>query len=40
MGILGYAEVDLQELSRQDEKVAEAFDARRAEVDKVARSVA
>jgi hypothetical protein len=40
MGILGFADVDLQELSSRDEKVAEDFDARRAEVEKVARSVA
>ncbi|MBI3784552.1 MAG: ferritin-like domain-containing protein [Deltaproteobacteria bacterium] len=37
MGILGYADVDLQDLSRRDEQVAEDFDARRAEIEKVAR---
>src|SRR5881296_1065570 len=30
MGIIGYAEVDSEELSRQDERVAQEFDARRA----------
>src|SRR6266403_821261 len=30
MGIMGYAEVDTEELSRQDERVAEQYDARRA----------
>ncbi len=40
MGILGFADADLHELARHDEKVAEDFDARRAEVDGVARSVA
>src|SRR6184192_108797 len=30
MGIMGYAEVDSEELSRQDERVAQEFDARRA----------
>src|SRR5213594_4864768 len=30
MGIIGYAEVDTEELSRQDERVAQEFDARRA----------
>ncbi|HVM96529.1 MAG TPA: ferritin-like domain-containing protein [Candidatus Acidoferrales bacterium] len=39
MGILGYADVDLQDLSRRDEQVAEDFDARRAEIEKVARLV-
>jgi len=40
MGILGFADADLQELSRHDEQVAEDFDARRGEVASVARSVA
>jgi len=31
MGILGFAEVDTEELTRNDERVAEAFDARRTE---------
>ena len=40
MGILGYAEVDLQDLASHDERVAEDFDARKADVAAVARSVA
>jgi hypothetical protein len=40
MNILGYAEVDLQDLASNDERVAEDFDARKAEVTAVARSVA
>jgi hypothetical protein len=37
MNILGYADVDPQSLSARDEQVAEEFDARRAEILKVAR---
>jgi hypothetical protein len=40
MNILGYAEVDLQDLAAHDERVAEDFDARKAEAAAVARSVA
>jgi hypothetical protein len=40
MNILGYAEVDLQDLASNDERVAEDFDARKAEISAVARSVA
>jgi hypothetical protein len=40
MSILGYAEVDLQDLASNDERVAEDFDARKAEISAVARSVA
>jgi para-aminobenzoate N-oxygenase AurF len=40
MNILGYADVDLQDLASNDERVAEDFDARKAEVTSVARSVA
>jgi hypothetical protein len=40
MGILGFADADLGELGRGDERVAEEFDARRAEVERVAKSVA
>jgi hypothetical protein len=40
MGILGFADTDLQDLARHDERVAEDFDARRADVETVARSVA
>jgi len=29
MGIMGFAEVDTEELGRQDEQVAERFDAHR-----------
>jgi hypothetical protein len=36
MGILGYASVDTQAMSDQDERVAEEFDARRTEILKVA----
>ena len=39
MGILGFAETDLGEIARHDERVAEDFDARRAEVERVAKSV-
>jgi hypothetical protein len=38
MGIIGYADVDLQEIGRRDEQVAEDFDARLAEVERVAAS--
>jgi hypothetical protein len=37
MGILGFADVDLEELSATDERVGEEFDRRRAEIEKVAR---
>jgi len=40
MGILGFADVDLSEIADRDERVAEDFDARRAEVERVARTVA
>jgi P-aminobenzoate N-oxygenase AurF len=40
MGILGFADADLGELGRSDERVADEFEARRAAVDHVARSVA
>jgi hypothetical protein len=40
MGILGFGDADLTELARNDEKVAQEFDARKAEVASVARSVA
>jgi hypothetical protein len=40
MGILGFGDADLTELARHDEKIAEDFDARKAEVASVARSVA
>src|SRR5690349_16239146 len=40
MGILGFADADLAELGRSDERVADEFEARRAAVDDVARSVA
>ncbi len=40
MGILGFADVDLHEIARNDEKVAEDFDARRAEVERVAHGAA
>jgi hypothetical protein len=36
MGILGFADADLAELGRRDERVAEDFDARRAEIERVA----
>ncbi len=38
MGILGYADVDAAAMSAQDEQVAEQFDARRAEVERIARA--
>jgi hypothetical protein len=38
MGILGFAEVDVQAMSDQDEQVAREFDARHAEIVEVARS--
>ena len=37
MGILGYANVDVQAMSDTDERVAEEFDARHAEIAKMAR---
>jgi hypothetical protein len=37
MGILGYANVDVQAMSDKDEQVAEEFDARHAEIAKMAR---
>jgi hypothetical protein len=37
MGILGLADVDLGEIARQDEQVAQAFDARHVEVEALAR---
>ena len=40
MGILGYANVDVQAMSDTDERVAEEFDARHAEIAKVARLAA
>jgi len=40
MGILGFADADLAELGRSDERVADEFEARRAAVADVARSVA
>jgi len=40
MGILGFADADLAELGQSDERVADEFDARRAAVEAVARSVA
>jgi hypothetical protein len=39
MGILGFADADLAELGRSDERVADEFEARRSAVDDVARSV-
>ena len=36
MGILGFADADLADLGRRDERVAEEFDARRAEIERVA----
>ena len=36
MGILGYADVDVEKMSAHDEQVAEEFDQRRAEVESVA----
>jgi len=36
MGILGYASVDAAAMSARDEEVAEEFDARRAEIERVA----
>jgi len=39
MGILGFADTNLSEVARRDEHVAEEFDARRAEVEQVAKSV-
>jgi hypothetical protein len=38
MGILGYADVDAAAMSAHDEEVALEFDARRAEVERVARA--
>ena len=38
MGILGFADVDLGEISSRDEQVADDFDARLAEVEQVAKS--
>ena len=38
MGILGFADVDLSEIGRADERVADDFDARAAEVERVART--
>jgi P-aminobenzoate N-oxygenase AurF len=38
MGILGYANVDAAAMSARDEEVAEEFDARRAEIERVART--
>ena len=38
MGILGYATVDAAAMSAEDEKVAEDFDARHAEIVAVART--
>jgi hypothetical protein len=38
MGILGFADVDLSEISSRDEQVAEDFDARLAEIEQVAKS--
>jgi len=38
MGIIGFADTDVQALSNADERVAEEFDARRAEVDAVVRA--
>jgi hypothetical protein len=38
MGILGYADVDAAAMTAQDELVAEQFDARRAEVERIARA--
>ncbi len=38
MGILGFAEVDLGEISSRDEQVADDFDARLAEIEQVAKS--
>ena len=40
MGILGFAEADLAELGRTDERVADEFEARRAAVEGVVRGVA
>src|SRR5262245_14755491 len=38
MGILGYADTDASSMSANDEQVAEEFDARRAEIERVARA--
>ena len=38
MGILGYADVDAAAMSAKDEEVAEEFDARRAEIERVAQA--
>jgi len=38
MGILGFADTDVQALSERDEQVAVEFDRARAEIDRVARS--
>src|SRR5262249_25949876 len=39
MDILGFAETNVVEVARHDERVAEEFDARRAEIERVANSV-
>jgi hypothetical protein len=36
MGILGFAEADLDALAVRDEEIAQGFDRRRAEVERVA----
>jgi hypothetical protein len=38
MGIMGLADTDVQALSTRDEQVAEEFDARRGEIEAVARA--
>jgi len=38
MGILGFAEVDAAAMSAQDEEAAHEFDARRAEIERIART--
>jgi hypothetical protein len=38
MGILGYAEVDVAEMSARDERVADEMEARHAEIVRVAGS--
>jgi hypothetical protein len=38
MGILGFADVDLGEISTRDEQVADEFEARLAAVEQVAKS--
>jgi hypothetical protein len=40
MGIMGLADTDVQALSTRDEQVAEEFDARRGEIEAVARAAA